>query len=115
MGRPCGGSLAAEDVGLVLQEPELAVETPAIAAQRARRGDHPMAGNDDADRVPSIGAADRAAGAGVADPPGEFTRTTTVGDKVKVERNRMRLTNGEHDHVWRDEQPVATEDAEADA
>lgn len=45
----------------------------------------------------------------------EFTRTTKVGDKVKVERNRMRLTNGEHEHVWRDEgQAAATTDGAQD-
>ena len=35
----------------------------------------------------------------------EATRTAQFGDKNKIERHRLRLTNGEHDHVWRDEQP----------
>lgn len=32
----------------------------------------------------------------------EATRTVQAGDKSKVQRHRLRLTNGEHEHVWRD-------------
>jgi hypothetical protein len=38
----------------------------------------------------------------------ETTRTTKIGDSLKVERSRMRLTNGEHAHTWRDEEEAAT-------
>ena len=34
----------------------------------------------------------------------EAIRTVKSGDKSKVDRHRLRLTNGEHDHIWRDEQ-----------
>lgn len=34
----------------------------------------------------------------------EATRTVQAGDKSKVERHRLRLTNSEHEHVWLDEQ-----------
>jgi len=34
----------------------------------------------------------------------EATRTTKAAGRDKVERSRMRLTNGEHEHVWTDEQ-----------
>lgn len=34
----------------------------------------------------------------------EATRTVQAGDKSKVERHRLRLTNGEHEHVWREVQ-----------
>lgn len=37
----------------------------------------------------------------------ESTRTVQAGARSKVERHRLRLTNGEHDHVWRDEQNEA--------
>jgi hypothetical protein len=30
----------------------------------------------------------------------EATRTVQAGDRSKVERHRLRLTNGEHEHVW---------------
>ena len=40
----------------------------------------------------------------------EATRTVQAGDRSKVERHRLRLTNGEHDHVWLDEQDE-TDDA----
>jgi len=43
----------------------------------------------------------------------EAVRTTRFGDKEKVERHRLRLTNGEHEHVWRDEQDEASDDAMA--
>jgi len=39
----------------------------------------------------------------------EASRTVRLGDKNKVERHRLRLTNGEHDHVWRDEQEGSDE------
>lgn len=39
----------------------------------------------------------------------EASRTAQLGDKNKVERHRLRLTNGEHDHVWRDEQEESGE------
>ncbi|KGQ17928.1 hypothetical protein LF41_1782 [Lysobacter dokdonensis DS-58] len=45
----------------------------------------------------------------------EATRTTTVNGKDKVERSRMRLLNGDHDHTWKDEEtdalPAAAKDA----
>ena len=34
----------------------------------------------------------------------ESTRTVQAGAKSKVDRHRLRLANGEHDHVWRDEE-----------
>jgi hypothetical protein len=37
----------------------------------------------------------------------ETKRTTKINDKLKVERHRMRLTNGEHEHEWVDEQGQA--------
>lgn len=33
----------------------------------------------------------------------EAIRTTRFGDREKVESHRLRLTNGDHEHVWRDE------------
>jgi hypothetical protein len=45
----------------------------------------------------------------------ESKRTTKVEDKLKIERHRMRLTNGEHEHVWTDEQEGAEAQAEGDA
>ena len=39
----------------------------------------------------------------------EATRTLQTGGKSKVERHRSRLTNGEHEHVWTDEQEEADE------
>ena len=44
----------------------------------------------------------------------EAIRTTRFGDREKVERHRLRLTNGEHEHVWRDEED-ASASAEATA
>jgi hypothetical protein len=38
----------------------------------------------------------------------ESTRTTKMTGLVKVERSRMRLTNGEHAHTWRDEEEATT-------
>lgn len=43
----------------------------------------------------------------------ETVRTTRFGDREKVERHRMRLTNGEHAHEWRDEEDGTTGDADA--
>lgn len=34
----------------------------------------------------------------------ESTRTVQAGAKSKVDRHRLRLANGEHDHAWRDEE-----------
>lgn len=48
----------------------------------------------------------------------ESTRTTKIADQEKIERRRMRLTNGEHEHLWKDEQETtdaAHEHAEGDA
>lgn len=39
----------------------------------------------------------------------EAVRTTRFGDREKVERHRLRLTNGEHEHAWRDEEGAAAE------
>jgi len=33
----------------------------------------------------------------------ESTRTVKYGERSKVERHRLRLLNGEHEHVWKDE------------
>jgi hypothetical protein len=35
----------------------------------------------------------------------ESTRTVQAGDRSKVERHRLRLVNGEHEHAWSDAQP----------
>lgn len=47
----------------------------------------------------------------------EAIRTTRFGDREKVERHRLRLTNGEHEHAWRDEEDASahTEETEGDA
>jgi hypothetical protein len=48
----------------------------------------------------------------------ESKRTTKINDKLKVERLRMRLTNGEHAHEWAEEQATdkqATEAGDANA
>lgn len=37
----------------------------------------------------------------------ESTRTVKLGDKLNVDRNRMRLTNGEHEHTWTGESDTA--------
>ncbi|MGH8075818.1 MAG: hypothetical protein ACREPE_00620, partial [Lysobacter sp.] len=37
----------------------------------------------------------------------ESTRTVKLGDKVDVDRNRMRLTNGDHSHTWTEESEPA--------
>lgn len=45
----------------------------------------------------------------------ESTRTTTVSGKEKVERTRLRLLNGDHDHVWKDEEAAAPQAPAKDA
>jgi hypothetical protein len=45
----------------------------------------------------------------------ETTRTTTFAGTTKVERERMRLLDGTHDHVWRDAQDAVDAEAEAEA
>ncbi|MCC8362822.1 hypothetical protein LK996_06995 [Lysobacter sp. A6] len=45
----------------------------------------------------------------------ETTRTTKVAGRDKVERNRMRLTNGDHAHEWVDEQEGTEAEAKAEA
>ncbi len=47
----------------------------------------------------------------------EAIRTTRFGDREKIERHRLRLTNGAHEHVWRDEEDASAnaEAAEGDA
>ena len=37
----------------------------------------------------------------------ESTRTVKFGERSKVERNRLRLLNGAHEHVWTDEVEAA--------
>lgn len=37
----------------------------------------------------------------------ESTRTVRAGERSKVERHRLRLIDGEHEHEWRDEQEPA--------
>jgi hypothetical protein len=37
----------------------------------------------------------------------ESTRTLKFGERSKVERHRMRLLNGDHDHIWKDEAEAA--------
>jgi hypothetical protein len=37
----------------------------------------------------------------------EATRTVKLGDKQKIERLRLRLLNGKHDHQWRPDEDVA--------
>src|SRR5439155_27373352 len=65
--RPAG--LVAERQGgpFVLQQPALAVQAAAEARELAARADHPVAGDDDGDRVLSVGRADGAGGARVAE------------------------------------------------
>src|SRR5271165_4571400 len=58
--------------GLVLEQPAFAVEASAIAAKAASGGDHPVARDDDRDRVLAIGGSDCPAGAGLADTPGQL-------------------------------------------
>ena len=36
----------------------------------------------------------------------EATRTVKLGDKQKIERLRLRLLNGKHDHQWRPDEDV---------
>ncbi|WP_197426995.1 hypothetical protein [Noviluteimonas gilva] len=45
----------------------------------------------------------------------ETTRTTTVHGKEKTQRTRMRLLDGDHDHVWKDEDTDAPQAASKDA
>lgn len=37
----------------------------------------------------------------------ESTRTVRMGDRSKVERHRLRLLNGDHEHFWKDEAEAA--------
>lgn len=41
----------------------------------------------------------------------EYTRTVKLGEYEKTERERMRLTNGDHDHEWNEEPAAADDDA----
>ena len=65
-GRPAGlyAALVREQilrqVTFVLQQPLLALHAAGIAGQRALRTDHPVAGHHDADRIRTVGHADRA-------------------------------------------------------
>ncbi len=60
----------AEHARLVIQQPFLERQSAAVADQRPTRADHPVAGDDDGDRVAAIGGADGPRGTRPADPPG---------------------------------------------
>jgi hypothetical protein len=55
-----------------VEQQALAVETAAVAGQGAGGADHPVAGEDDRDRVAAVGHADGPARAGTAEPGGEL-------------------------------------------
>jgi len=63
-----GSMLPALEVEQVL----LAFQAAAVAGEVTRGSDDAVAGHDDADRVASIGQADRPGGAGASDPLGEL-------------------------------------------
>ena len=71
-----GGLEQPADLGrgrfLQAQEEPLAGEAAGVPGQAAARADHPVAGHDDADRVPAVGVPDRLRGAGVAQFGGQL-------------------------------------------
>ena len=68
-------------LGLVVEQPPLARQPPAVAAEGAVGRDHPVAGHDDRDRVAAVGLADGAARPGPAH---------LLGDVAVRERSRRR-------------------------
>src|SRR3954470_12676016 len=64
----------------VVEQPALHIQAAGVAGELAGRADDAVAGDDDADRVQDVGAADRAGEAGVA----ELARDLAVGDGLAV-------------------------------
>src|ERR1700682_1051785 len=60
------------------EQPALALDATAIAGQRSIRPDDAMTGDDDADRITTVGKADRAHRGGSTDAP----RQRRVGDRL---------------------------------
>src|SRR5438876_10762894 len=63
---PSGGLGERQQGPLVLEEPAFAIQAAAEARELAARADHAVAGDDDGDRVLSVGRTDCARGADVA-------------------------------------------------
>ena len=59
--------MASQSLGFMLQQPDLAVKPPAIAAQAAVGGNHAMARHDDRDWIAAVRSADRPARTRLAD------------------------------------------------
>lgn len=59
--------------GFKIEQRPLLLFTPGVASQSAVRSDHPVAGNDDADRVPAIGRSHRPCRCRSVDPRREFS------------------------------------------
>src|ERR1700754_3690237 len=64
----------------VVEQAPLHIQASGVARELARRADHAMARDDDADRVQRVGAADRAGEGGVA----ELARDLAVGGRLAV-------------------------------
>ena len=73
---------------LVGEQPLLALEAAAVADQGAGLADHPVAGDDDADRVAAVGEPDRAGRLRQADAQRE--RAVALGGAIgNVEQRRQ--------------------------
>jgi hypothetical protein len=73
------------------QQRPLDLDAPPEAGERAVGADHPVAGNDDTDRVGGVGAADGAGGGGIAQAGGELTvaERPAVGDPPEAPPHRL--------------------------
>src|SRR5262245_55247471 len=83
---PCFPPALDEDLRLVLQQPDLALEATAEPAEGAIGTDDPVAGHDDRQRVAVAGGPDRAGGEPVTD--GHRDLAITTGLAVRDARDR---------------------------
>ena len=81
------GQPGGEDAALRLEQPELAPQAAAVAAQAAAGRDHAVTRDDDGDAVGAVGAADGAGRAGHA----ELARELGVGARLPVGDTQQRL------------------------
>ena len=84
---------------LKLEQLALDVETAAVTAQRATRCDHPVAGDDDSDRIPVVGHADGAVGMWMTDG----LRNVTIAAGLAIWNFKQSIPAGELDSA---NQPV---------
>src|SRR4051794_443754 len=66
------GGACWRELALVVEEPLFVRQAAGVAGQGAVAADDAVAGDDDGDRVGSVGGADRATGGGAADAVGEL-------------------------------------------